>query len=820
MKQFDITGMSCASCSARVEKAVRSLDGIDSCSVNLLTGTMNTEGNADEEKIIAAVVKAGYGATLKDGKNANNDMQNRDKSKTLGRLIASLVLLLPLMYISMGHVMWGAPLPSFLSENALAIAFSELLISALVMVINQRFFINGFKGVLNRSPNMDTLVAMGSGASFIYSVAIVFLMTARVLSGGEIHHYLHELYFESAAMILALITVGKMLEERAKGKTADAIKSLMKLSPKTATVLRDGKEEVVLAEAVRVGDVFLVRPGEAVPVDGIVIEGESSVAEAVLTGESVPSDKSVGSRVLAATVNQSGFLKCEAVKVGEDTAIASVIKMAEDAAATKAPIAKIADKVSGVFVPVVIGIALVTFTLWWIFGGAFGHALARGISVLVISCPCALGLATPVAIMVGSGVGAKLGVLFKNAEALELTGRAHIVALDKTGTITKGKPEIVDIIPYGVTEKWLVSAAASIEAKSEHPLARAVVDYAQERTEISEVTGFKALAGNGVSAEYFGKELVGGKLAFIEKYTVVTDEARSVYDKLCEEGKTPLLFAYGGSLVGIIAVADTIRDDSREAIDELHAMGLRVVMLTGDNARTAREIGRLAGVDDVIADVLPDGKSEAVRELSVNGKVIMVGDGINDSPALMSADVGMAIGGGTDIAIESANVVLMRDKLSDVPRAVRLGRAVLKNIRENLFWAFLYNSVGIPLAAGAFGLSMSPMLGAVAMSLSSFCVVINALRLGRFWRKYSDNVNNNIKNEVKNMNVTLKIKGMMCPHCESRVKRTLESLSCVESAEVSHVSGEAVAVCTDICDIEAMKAAVEAQGYEVKEIIK
>ena len=820
MKQFNVTGMSCAACSARVERAVGAVEGVDACSVNLLTGSMNIEGRASDEEIIAAVVKAGYGATVKGTEKEKKGVQNDGKNAIIGRLITSLVLLVPLMYISMGHVMWDAPLPSFLSENALAIALAELVISALIMVVNQRFFISGFKGVLNRSPNLDTLVALGSGASFVYSMAILFLMTAEAMSGNEIHHYLHELYFESAAMILALITVGKMLEARAKGKTADAIKSLMKLSPKTATVLRDGKEERIPAESVRIGDVFLVRPGESVPVDGIVLEGESSIVEAALTGESVPADKSVGDRVLAATVNQSGFLKCEATKVGEDTAIAAVIKMVEEASSTKAPIAKVADKVSGVFVPIVMGIAALTFALWWIFGGNFGYALARGISVLVISCPCALGLATPVAIMVGSGVGAKLGILFKNAEALELTGRARIVALDKTGTITKGEPQVAEILPFGVSETELLSAAASIEVKSEHPLARAVVRYAEERAEISEVEKFEALSGNGVRAEYRGGELVGGKLGFIKTRVPITEAAQAAYDRLTSEGKTPLFFSYHESLIGIIAVADTVRADSREAIEELHSMGMRVVMLTGDNENTAREIGRLAGVDEVIADVLPDGKAEVVKSLSASGRVMMVGDGINDSPALTSADVGMAIGGGTDIAIESADVVLMHDKLSDVPRAVRLGRATLKNIYENLFWAFLYNLIGIPLAAGAFGLSMSPMLGAAAMSLSSFCVVVNALRLGLFSRKYTKNVNNNIQKEVEAMQVTMKIEGMMCPHCEARVKSTLEALEYVESAAVSHKAGSAVINLRGECDCEALKAVVEAQGYKVILIIK
>ena len=823
MRQFNISGMSCAACSARVEKAVSSTEGVEKCSVNLLTNSMTVEGSASDEKIVSAVVNAGYGATPKgteNVKNVNDNSQNNAKKKIITRLVASAILLILLMYVSMGHVMWHAPLPSVLAENSLAIAILQMLVSGLILVINQKFFISGFKAVLGGSPNMDTLVALGSGVSYLYSISIVFQMTAV----AEPHHLLHQLYFESAAMILTLITVGKMLEERAKGKTTDAIKSLIKLAPKTATVIRNGKEMTVLASEVRVGDLFIVRPGESVPVDGVVIEGESSINESALTGESVPKDKQKGDSVLAATLNQSGFLKCEATRVGGDTAIASVIKMVEDASATKAPIAKLADKVSGIFVPVVMGIAILTFALWMILDGNFGEALARGISVLVISCPCALGLATPVAIMVGSGVGAKIGVLFKNAEALELTGRAKTIALDKTGTITKGEPQVVNVIcSKDSSDRELLSVAYAIEKNSEHPLARAVADYAEGFSDDLEITDFKALAGNGVYGKVqnaecrMQNEVYGGSYKFISTMSDLSyfDED---YEKLTGEGKTPLFFLKDGKPLGLIAVADTVREDSAKAIADMKAMGLRVVMLTGDNRRTAEAIGRLAGVDEVVSDLLPDGKEKTIRSLCEGSRVIMVGDGINDAPALTRADVGMAIGGGTDVAIESANVVLMRDSLSDAVDAVRLGRRVLLNIRENLFWAFCYNLIGIPLAAGLFGLSLDPMFGAAAMSISSFCVVTNALRLNTFKSKYNKTKKNNDKlkkKEEKPMKITMKIKGMMCPHCEGRVRDTLNALDCVESAEVSHENGTAIVTPKGDCSKEILISAVEGAGYKV-----
>lgn len=816
MRQFDISGMSCAACSARVEKAVSNTDGVRTCSVNLLTNSMTVEGSATDDAIIAAVVKAGYGATVKgqkNDKNVNKSSQNTGEKKILMRLIASLAFLLPLMYLSMGHVMWGAPLPAFISESPMRIAILQMLISGIVLVINQKFFVSGFKAVLSGSPNMDTLVALGAGVSYAYSAFIVLSMTEAPTA-----HQLHQLYFESAAMILTLITVGKMLEERAKGKTTDAIKSLISLAPKMATVVRDGKEVTVLASEVRVADVFLVRPGEAVPVDGIVIEGESSVNESALTGESVPVDKQTGDRVLAATVNQSGFLRCEATKVGDDTAIASVIKMVEDASATKAPIAKLADRVSGIFVPVVMGIAIVTFVAWMIINGDFGGALARGISVLVISCPCALGLATPVAIMVGSGVGAKCGVLFKNAEALELTGRAKIVALDKTGTITKGEPEVVQVIyAKDSSDSELLSVAYALEKNSEHPLGRAVADYAETWRSDIKVTDFKALSGNGVYARLGDEELYGGSYKFISTICDISSFDED-YNTLTGEGKTPMFFVRGKRVLGLIAVADTVREDSARAIADMKAMGLRVVMLTGDNRRTAEAIGKQAGVDEVISDLLPDGKEEAIRTLCNENKVIMVGDGINDAPALTRADVGMAIGGGTDIAIESANVVLVRDSLTDVAMAVRLGRRVLTNIRENLFWAFCYNLVGIPLAAGLFGLTLDPMFGAAAMSLSSFCVVTNALRLNTFKPKYNKTKKNHHKQEEKEVNqmkITMKIQGMMCPHCEGRVRDTLNALDCVESAEVSHENDTAIVTPKGDCPKEVLISAVEGAGYKV-----
>ena len=845
MRQFDVFGMSCAACSARVESAVSGLDGVSSCAVNLLTNSMAVDGEASDSEIISAVEKAGYGASPKGEKtpkNDNNDIQNTEKKNLISRLIASVALLLPLMYVSMGHVMWGAPLPQAISENPMAIALIQLLLSAAVIVINQRFFISGFKGVINRSPNMDTLVALGSGASFIYSAALLFVMSGYCIS-GEIEtagHMLHELYFEAAAMILTLITVGKMLEARAKGKTTDAIKELMDLSPKTATVIRDGRELSIPAAEVRVGDIFLVRPGESVPVDGVVIDGASSVNEAALTGESIPADKTVGDKVLAATVNGSGALRCEATRVGEETTIASVVKMVEDASATKAPIAKIADRVSGIFVPCVVGVALLTLALWWIFDGSFGHALARGISVLVISCPCALGLATPVAIMVGSGVGARLGILYKSAEAIELTARAKTVALDKTGTVTRGEPRVTDFIPAeGITDGILAETALAVEVMSEHPLARAVVEYTMSKAERKAVTDFEALSGSGVRCRLDGNEIYGGSYSFISTVTELPDSLARDYERLTGEGKTPLLFTRGGRFIGIIAVADTVREDSAEAIAELKRLGMRVVMLTGDNSRTAAEIGRVAGVDEVRAELLPADKARIISELAAEGRVIMVGDGINDAPALASADVGIAIGGGTDIAIDSADVVLMRDSLSDVTRAARLGRSTLRNIKQNLFWAFIYNCIGIPLAAGVFtpllGWELNPMFGALAMSLSSFCVVTNALRLNGFYFaerkkngvKNAENVNNDIKNEeikedddmgLFGTKITLKVEGMMCPHCEARVKSALEALECVKSADVSHEKGTAVVKPEGECDRELLRSTVEAAGYKVTEV--
>jgi len=857
MRSFDITGMSCAACSARVERAVSALDGVDSCSVNLLTHSMAVEGSAETDEIISAVVKAGYGAAekSKNFKDDNNTLRNVEYKTIIRRLVSSAVLLALLMYLSMGHVMWGAPIPEFLAARPILIAAIELMLSAAVMVINRRFFINGARGVINLSPNMDTLVAMGSGASFLYSAAVLATMLGMDVS--EQAHALHDLYFESAAMILALITVGKLLEERAKGKTTDSIRALMSLAPKLATVVRDGREVTVPAEDVTVGEVFLVRPGEAVPVDGVVLDGESSVSEAALTGESVPVDKTAGDRVLAATVNRSGFLRCEATRVGENTAIASVIRLATDASASKPPIARVADKVSGIFVPFVIAVAAVTLAVWLSLGADFGEALGRCISVLVISCPCALGLATPVAIMVGTGVGARRGILYKSAEAIELCGRARTVALDKTGTVTRGEPRVVDVIPMGVSEGELLAVAMSLEIRSEHPLGRAVAEYAAERGAVSyELLGFLALSGSGVTGCISGDEVLGGSFGFISGKCHMPHEAEEVYERLAGEGKTPLFFTRGGVLLGIIAVADTLRDDSAEAIRALRSLGLRVVMLTGDNSRTAAAVGALAGVDEVFSDMLPADKEEKIRDLSRSGGVIMVGDGINDAPSLARADVGIAIGGGTDIAIDSADVVLMRDTLSDVAAAVRLGRATLRNIYENLFWAFAYNSICIPVAAGAFvkllGIELSPMLGALAMSLSSFCVVMNALRLGYFGRREakaavkqiraascqtegaggdmrsdvsecradceSDSlqVNGNIKeDEVKKMKIVMKIEGMMCPHCEARVRSTLEGIGGVISARVSHETDTAEVVCEAGVDKAVLAAAVEAQGYKV-----
>lgn len=822
MKQYNVTGMSCAACSARVEKAVKAVDGVTSCSVNLLTNSMGVEGTADSSAIIAAVTAAGYGASEKGAKQdkAEKALADNVTPQLKKRLIASLIFLAALMYISMGHSMWGWYLPAALSENYIAQALLQLILSAIIMVINQKFFISGFKGIIHGAPNMDTLVSLGAGAAFIYSTYALFAMTAAPEHAA---HYMHELYFESAGMILTLITVGKTLEARSKGKTTDALRGLMELAPETAVVIRNGAETQIPASDVIKGDIFVVRPGERIPVDGTVLEGNSAVNEAALTGESIPAEKSVGDKVSAATVNQTGFLRCEATDVGEDTALSRIIKMVSDAAATKAPIAKTADKVSGIFVPVVMGIALVTAVVWLLSGQTVGYALARGISVLVISCPCALGLATPVAIMAGSGVGAKNGILFKTAASLEETGRVKIVALDKTGTITCGTPTVTDIIPLNnVTENELLSAAYALEAKSEHPLALAVTVKAQESgIRADEVSGFEIKAGSGLTAILGGETLAGGNPTFISEFVQVSDEAKKLVEKLSEEGKTPLLFSRGERLYGIIAVADRVREDSPEAVSELKKMGIRVVMITGDNRRSAAAIGAQAGVDEVIAEVLPDGKEQTVRELQKQGKVAMVGDGINDAPALTRADIGIAVGAGTDIAIDAADVVLMKSRLSDVPAAIRLSRGTLRNIRENLFWAFIYNAAGIPLAAGVFiplfGWELNPMFGAAAMSLSSFCVVTNALRLN-FLKLYPKTGKPKISiqnQEDKLMKKTMKIEGMMCGHCESAVKKCLEELSGVESAEVSHESGTAIVTLSADVANETLKSAVEAKDYEV-----
>ena len=834
MEQYTVTGMSCAACSARVEKAVSGVEGVSSCSVNLLTNSMGVEGSASPEAIIAAVEAAGYGAARKGAARADSPaaeedaLRDRETPVLKRRLLSSLGFLLVLMYISMGHTMWGFPLPVFLDGNPVALGLMELLLAAIVMLINKKFFTSGFRGLLHGAPNMDTLVALGSGVSFAYSTVALFAMTAAVQRGDAAgaHALLHDLYFESAAMILTLITVGKMLEARSKGKTTDALKSLMRLAPQTACVERGGKEVSVPIDEVLRGDVFLVRPGESIPVDGVVLSGVSSVNEAALTGESIPVDKAAGDRVSAATVNQSGFLRCEAERVGEDTTLSKIIKMVGDAAATKAPIAKLADRVSGVFVPAVIAVALVTFAIWLLLGKAFGYALSRAIAVLVISCPCALGLATPVAIMVGNGVGAKNGILFKTAVSLEEAGKAQIVVLDKTGTVTNGEPVVTDLLPdEGVSGEELLAAALSLEKKSEHPLARAVTTYAAERgTEGREVEDFSALPGNGLRARLGGEVLLGGSLAYISSLVSVPPELRERADALSEKGKTPLLFAKGGELLGVIAVADTVKDDAAEAVRELKGMGIHVVMLTGDNARTAAAIGAQVGADEVISGVLPDGKESVIRSLQQRGRVAMVGDGINDAPALTRADIGIAIGAGADVAIDAADVVLMKSRVRDIPAAIRLSRATLTNIKENLFWAFFYNVVCIPLAAGAyarFGLTLSPMIGAAAMSLSSFCVVSNALRLN-LKNIYDPSRDKAIKKtlgqsdkEETPMTKTMKIEGMMCPHCEARVKKTLEALEAVSSAEVSHVSGSAVVTLAAPVEDEVLKKAVEAQGYDV-----
>ncbi len=826
MRKFNVTGMSCAACSSRVERLVSGLEGVDSCSVNLLTGVMSVEGEANDEQIIDAVVSAGYGvANGKSAKKDKNGLQKEQKNTVLPRLIASAVLLIPLMYISMGHVMWSAPLPQVLAKNPLSIALIELLVSAAVMVINQKFFINGVRGFIKRSPNMDTLVSIGSGASFIYSTAVLFMMSGELLVGDAMaaHHRLHELYFESAAMILVLISVGKFLEERAKGKTTDAIAKLIDLSPKSATVIRDGREAVIDAADVRVGDIFIVRPGERVAADGIVLDGESELDESALTGESMPKDKSRGDKVLCATVNGSGFLRCEAVGVGEGTTIAGVVRMVEDATATKAPISKLADRVSGVFVPVVMLISLITLGVWLALGAEFGYSLARAISVLVISCPCALGLATPVAIMVGSGVGARLGILFKSAEAIELSGKAKIVAIDKTGTVTEGKPRVIDLIcADSVSREELLSLAYSIEKYSEHPLGRAVCEYASEAAQTLELSDFKSITGKGVEATLGGERIVGANMNYISDIAEIPENIKAKYNQLSKEGKTVLVFARGKRVLGLISVADTLREDSAEAVGALKALGLHTVMLTGDNSLVAGRIADEVGVDEVRAELLPADKELAVRELTKRGRVIMVGDGINDAPALVGADVGMAIGGGTDIAIESADVVLMGKSLGDVVRAVKLGRSTYRNICQNLFWAFIYNTVGIPLAAGVLvgvGIEMSPMLGALAMSLSSICVVSNALRLGGFYgrNKSSDkkNIKENKEKKAKSMKITVKIEGMMCPHCEARVKSAIEAVDGVLNTEVSHKDGCAVVELTNSNATEAVRSAIEAAGYPV-----
>ena len=829
MKQYQVTGMSCAACSARVEKAVSKVPGVTACSVSLLTNSMGVEGTAGEQAVIAAVEAAGYGASVKGAPAAaapaaDDPLADHETPALKRRLYSSLVFLVALMYLSMGHMMWGWPAPAFLAENHVAMGLVQLLLTAIIMVINQRFFISGFKSLWHRSPNMDTLVALGSTASFVYSVYALFAMTGAQARGdaAQVMGWMHEFYFESAAMILTLITVGKMLEARSKGRTTDALKGLMKLAPQTATLLVDGQERTVPIGDVKQGDLFVVRPGENIPVDGVVLEGHSAVNESALTGESIPVDKAEGDAVSAATVNQSGFLRCQATRVGEDTTLSQIIRMVSDAAATKAPIAKVADRVSGVFVPVVIAIALIATAVWLATGADFGYALARGISVLVISCPCALGLATPVAIMVGNGKGAKNGILFKTAVSLEEAGKVRVVALDKTGTITTGQPRVTDVLPApGVTDEQLIAAAYALEQKSEHPLAHAVVERAQNLgLKVQEVSDFAALPGNGLTAMLDGEALSGGSLAFISGRTEVSGDMRAQADHLSGEGKTPLLFSRGGRLLGMIAVADAIKPESPQAVRELQNMGIRVVMLTGDNQRTAEAIGRQAGVDQVIAGVLPDGKESVIRSLQSQGKVAMVGDGINDAPALTRADIGIAIGAGTDVAIDAADVVLMNSHLTDVPAAIRLSRATLRNIHENLFWAFIYNIIGIPLAAGVFipllGWQLNPMFGAAAMSLSSFCVVSNALRLNLF-DPHSARKDHKIKfaKEPKTMQKTLKIEGMMCTHCSGRVKKALEELPGVVSAEVSHESGTAVVTTSAPVDDATLKKAVEDQGYQV-----
>lgn len=829
MKKFNVTGMSCAACSSRVEKAVSKVEGVQSCSVSLLTNSMGVEGSASEESIIAAVEKAGYGASVADAEkkqSAETDqLKDKDTPVLMHRLIASVGFLVVLMYISMGHMMWGWPLPAFFADNHIAMGLAQLLLCVIIMVINRKFFISGFKGLIHRSPNMDTLVALGSGASFVYSVYALFAMTdAQVKGNAElVMSYMHEFYFESAAMILTLITVGKMLEAHSKGKTTNALKALLNLAPKKATLLIDGKETEVTVDKVKKGDVFVVRPGESIPVDAEITDGSTAVDESALTGESIPVDKVVGDTVSAGTINKSGFIKCSATAVGEDTALSQIIKMVSDAAATKAPVAKIADKVSGVFVPVVIVIAVVTIAVWLLCGQTVGYALARGISVLVISCPCALGLATPVAIMVGNGMGARKGILFKTASSLEVAGKIQIAVLDKTGTITKGEPKVTDVIPFGISENELLQYAYSIETKSEHPLAKAVIAKAQEIGLVPyEITDFKAESGNGLSGEYNGEKIIGGSKKYISSLINISNDISSRADSLSEKGKTPLFFMKGDKLLGIIAVADVIKEESPQAIKQLQNMGIKVVMLTGDNERTAKAVGKLAGVDEVIAGVMPDGKEKVVAELKKQGKVLMVGDGINDAPALTRADIGMAIGSGTDIAIDAADVVFMKSKLTDVPAAVRLSRKTLRNIHENLFWAFIYNVIGIPLAAGVWipllGWQLNPMFGAAAMSLSSFCVVTNALRLNFFDitnPKKDRKIKYKSKKDDNAMTKTMKIDGMMCSHCEGRVKQSLEGLAQVSQAEVSHEKGTAVVTLTAEVSNDVLKKTVEDQGYNV-----
>lgn len=829
MKKFNVTGMSCAACSSRVEKAVSKVNGVKSVSVSLLTNSMGVEGSASDESIIAAVEKAGYGASVAGGEKKqsteNEQLKDKDTPVLMHRLIASVGFLAVLMYISMGHMMLGWPLPNFFTDNHIAMGLVQLLLCVIIMVINQKFFINGFKGLIHRSPNMDTLVALGSGASFVYSVYALFAMTDAQVKGNAdlVMSYMHEFYFESAAMILTLITVGKMLEAHSKGKTTNALKALLNLAPKKATLLIDGKETEVTVDKVKKGDVFVVRPGESIPVDAEITDGSTAVDESALTGESIPVDKTVGDSVSAGTINKSGFIKCSATAVGEDTALSQIIKMVSDAAATKAPVAKIADKVSGVFVPVVIVIAVVTIAVWLLCGQTVGYALARGISVLVISCPCALGLATPVAIMVGNGMGARKGILFKTASSLEAAGKIQIAVLDKTGTITKGEPKVTDVIPFGISENELLQYAYSIETKSEHPLAKAVIAKAQEIGLVPyEITDFKAESGNGLSGEYNGEKIIGGSKKYISSIIGISNDILSKADKLSEEGKTPLFFMFDNKLLGIIAVADVIKDESPQAVKELQNMGIKVVMLTGDNERTAKAVGKLAGVDEVIAGVLPDGKEKVVADLKKQGKVLMVGDGINDAPALTRADIGMAIGSGTDIAIDAADVVLMKSKLTDVPVAVRLSRKTLRNIHENLFWAFIYNVIGIPLAAGVWipllGWQLNPMFGAAAMSLSSFCVVTNALRLNFFDitnPKKDRKIKYKSKKDDNAMTKTMKIDGMMCSHCEGRVKQSLEGLSQVSAADVSHEKGTAVVTLSVDVSNDVLIKTVEDQGYKV-----